>query len=207
LARNSRGGGDVRRAISGMTSLLDPLPDEGQQLVDVVARAYVMTGKWPVWQYVAQQVFGKHGVDAEAALRKPPRTGGRLRRYLWSRQQPKRSRVSRRRFRPTQTGLPVPQPRADSPGNSMSSCDLSVCARRHEPWHGMLSAAAEFCMLQLSRRALARLRPVRPMTPPCRHVRGQPGIFPAFPIFGPVWARPRAAAVPAAEYSAERSSR
>jgi hypothetical protein len=52
-----------------MPSLLDPLPDEGQQLIEIVARAYGWTGTWPVWQYVAQQAFGKHGIDAEAALR------------------------------------------------------------------------------------------------------------------------------------------
>jgi hypothetical protein len=55
-----------------MPSLLDPLPDEGQQLVDLVAKAYSWNGKWPVWQYVAQQAFGKHGIDADAALRNLP---------------------------------------------------------------------------------------------------------------------------------------
>ena len=55
-----------------MPSLLDPLPDEGQQLVDLVAKAYSWTGKWPVWQYVAQQAFGKHGIDADAVLRNLP---------------------------------------------------------------------------------------------------------------------------------------
>lgn len=60
-----------------MTSLLDPLPDEGQQLVDLVAHAYAMTaGKWPVWQWVAQQAFGKYGIDAEAALRSLPQWQG-----------------------------------------------------------------------------------------------------------------------------------
>lgn len=60
-----------------MTSLLDPLPDEGQQLVDLVAHAYAMTaGKWPVWQWVAQQAFGKYGIDAEAALRSLPQWEG-----------------------------------------------------------------------------------------------------------------------------------
>jgi hypothetical protein len=59
-----------------MTSLLDPLPDEGQQLVDLVAHAYAMTGKWPVWQFVAQQAFGKYGIDAEAALRSLPQWQG-----------------------------------------------------------------------------------------------------------------------------------
>jgi hypothetical protein len=59
-----------------MTSLLDPLPDEGQQLVDLVAHAYVMTGKWPVWQFIAHQAFGKHGMDAEAALRSLPQWPG-----------------------------------------------------------------------------------------------------------------------------------
>jgi hypothetical protein len=55
-----------------MPSLLDPLPDEGQQLVNIVAKAYSWTGKWPVWQYVAQQAYGKHGIDAGAALRNLP---------------------------------------------------------------------------------------------------------------------------------------
>lgn len=55
-----------------MLSLVDPLPDEGQILVDLVARTYSWTGAWPVWQYVAQQAFGKHGIDAEAVLRDLP---------------------------------------------------------------------------------------------------------------------------------------
>lgn len=59
-----------------MTSLLDPLPDEGQQLVDLVAHAYAMTGKWPVWQFVTQQAFGKYGMDAEAALHSLPQWQG-----------------------------------------------------------------------------------------------------------------------------------
>lgn len=66
----------ARTTITGMTSLLDPLPDEGQQLVDLVAHAYAMTGKWPVWQFVAQQAFGKYGIDAEAALRSLPQWQG-----------------------------------------------------------------------------------------------------------------------------------
>jgi hypothetical protein len=57
---------------SGMPSLLDPLPDEGQQLVELIAHVYGWTGTWPVWQYIAQQAFGKHGIDAEAALRNLP---------------------------------------------------------------------------------------------------------------------------------------
>ena len=68
--------GAVRPTIIGMPSLLDPLPDEGQQLVDGVAQAYAMTGTWPVWQFVAQHAFGKHGIDAEAALRNLPRWRG-----------------------------------------------------------------------------------------------------------------------------------
>jgi hypothetical protein len=62
--------------ITGMTSLLDPLPDEGQQLVDLVAQAYAMAGRWPVWQYVAQHAHGKYGIDAEAALRNLPQWPG-----------------------------------------------------------------------------------------------------------------------------------
>ena len=56
---------------SGVLSLMDPLPDEGQ-LVDLVAQTYGWTGTWPVWQYVAQQAFGKLGIDAEAVLRDLP---------------------------------------------------------------------------------------------------------------------------------------
>ena len=33
-------------------------------------------GKWPVWQWVAQQAFGKYGIDAEAALRSLPQWQG-----------------------------------------------------------------------------------------------------------------------------------
>lgn len=55
-----------------MPSVLDPLPEEGQQLVDLVAETYSWSGTWPVWQYVAQQAFAKHGIDAEAALRNLP---------------------------------------------------------------------------------------------------------------------------------------
>lgn len=61
---------------SSMPSLLDPLPDEGQQLVDLVAHVYNMTGTWPIWQYVVQQAFGKHGIDAEAARRNLPQWPG-----------------------------------------------------------------------------------------------------------------------------------
>jgi hypothetical protein len=56
-----------------MLSLLDPLPDEGQQLVDLVAYAYRWTGAWPGWQFIVQQMWEKHDVDAEAALRELPR--------------------------------------------------------------------------------------------------------------------------------------
>lgn len=66
----------ARTTITGMTSLLDPLPDDGQQLVDLVAHVYTMTGKWPVWQFVAQQAFGKYGINAEAALRGLPQWQG-----------------------------------------------------------------------------------------------------------------------------------
>ena len=56
-----------------MPSLLDPLPEEGQQLVEFVGRTYAQFGGWPVWQFVAQQMWEKHDVDAEAALRDLPR--------------------------------------------------------------------------------------------------------------------------------------
>lgn len=64
-----------------MPSLLDPLSDEGQQLVNLVAQAYAWVGTWPVWQYVAQQAFEKHGIDAEAALRNLPQWQWRTMRY------------------------------------------------------------------------------------------------------------------------------
>ncbi len=57
---------------SGVLSLVDPLPDESPLLVDLVAQTYGWTGAWPVWQYVAQQAFGKYGIDAEAVLRDLP---------------------------------------------------------------------------------------------------------------------------------------
>jgi hypothetical protein len=55
-----------------MPSLLDPLPDEVQQIVEIVAEAYGWNGKWPVWQFVAQQAYGKFGIDADAALLNQP---------------------------------------------------------------------------------------------------------------------------------------
>jgi hypothetical protein len=55
-----------------MPSVLDPLPEEGQQLVNLVAETYSWSGIWPVWQYVAQQAFAKHGIEAEATMRSLP---------------------------------------------------------------------------------------------------------------------------------------
>jgi hypothetical protein len=55
-----------------MPTLLDPLPDEVQQLVDLVAQAYSQYGDWPIWQFVAQQSFEKYGIDAATALRNQP---------------------------------------------------------------------------------------------------------------------------------------
>jgi len=55
-----------------MSSLLDPLPDETQQIVDLVVQAYGQYGDWPIWQFVAQQALVKHGIDAVAALRNQP---------------------------------------------------------------------------------------------------------------------------------------
>jgi len=66
----------LRVISSGVPSLLDPLPEEGQQLVDVVADAYAMTGRWPVWQYVAQKAFKWRGINAMAALRNLPQWPG-----------------------------------------------------------------------------------------------------------------------------------
>lgn len=59
-----------------MPSLLDPLPDEGQQLVDLVAHVYNMTGTWPVWQFVVQRAYRKHRIDADDALRNLPQWPG-----------------------------------------------------------------------------------------------------------------------------------
>src|SRR5215470_3781925 len=55
-----------------MPSLLDPLPDEVQQIVGIVAEAYSLNGRWPVWQYVYQQAFREHDIDADAALLNQP---------------------------------------------------------------------------------------------------------------------------------------
>lgn len=55
-----------------MFSLLDPLPVEAQQLVDLVATTYASAGDWPVWQYVVQQMWLDHGLDAHATLRGLP---------------------------------------------------------------------------------------------------------------------------------------
>jgi hypothetical protein len=57
---------------SGMPSLLDPLPDETQQIVELVVQAYGQLGDWPIWQFVAQQALVKHGIDAAAAVRNQP---------------------------------------------------------------------------------------------------------------------------------------
>lgn len=55
-----------------MPSLLDPLPDEVQQIVGIVAKAYSLNGRWPAWQYVSQQAFREHDIDADAALLNQP---------------------------------------------------------------------------------------------------------------------------------------
>jgi hypothetical protein len=59
-----------------MPSLLDPLPEEAQQLVEIVAKTYNRNKVWPIWQYVTQQAFKRHGIDAEAALRSLPQWQG-----------------------------------------------------------------------------------------------------------------------------------
>jgi hypothetical protein len=59
-----------------MPGLLDPLSDEGRQLGGLVAHAHAIAGTCPVWRFVAQQAFGKHGIDAEAALRSLPEWRG-----------------------------------------------------------------------------------------------------------------------------------
>ena len=55
-----------------MPSLLDPLPVETQQIVDLVVQAYGQYGDWPIWRFVAQQALVKHGIDAVAAVRNQP---------------------------------------------------------------------------------------------------------------------------------------
>jgi hypothetical protein len=55
-----------------MPSLLDPLPEDVQQVVSLIADTYGWVGDWPIWQFVAQQAFGKYGIDAAAALRNQP---------------------------------------------------------------------------------------------------------------------------------------
>lgn len=62
----------VRVVPSGMPRLLDPLPEEGQLLVNFIVHTYNWTSAWPVWQFVVQQMWEKHDIDAEAALRDLP---------------------------------------------------------------------------------------------------------------------------------------
>jgi hypothetical protein len=58
---------------SGHAQRPGPPARRRQQLVDLVAETYSWSGTWPVWQYVAQQAYVQHGIDAEAAMRNLPR--------------------------------------------------------------------------------------------------------------------------------------
>ena len=53
----------------GMASLLDPLPDDMLYLLRVAADGYAAAGgSWPCWQWVRQQLWIQHGLDAEEIL-------------------------------------------------------------------------------------------------------------------------------------------
>jgi hypothetical protein len=52
-----------------MASLLDPLPDDVLRLLRVAADGYAAAGsRWPCWQWVRQQLWTEHGLDAEEIL-------------------------------------------------------------------------------------------------------------------------------------------
>jgi hypothetical protein len=52
-----------------MASFLDPLPDDLLRLVRVAADGYAAAdGRWPYWQWVRQQLWTGHGLDAEEIL-------------------------------------------------------------------------------------------------------------------------------------------
>lgn len=52
-----------------MPSLLDPLPDNTLSFLRVVADGFAAaSGSWPCWQWVSQQMWTVHGLDAEQIL-------------------------------------------------------------------------------------------------------------------------------------------
>jgi len=56
-----------------MASLLDPLPDDAIRFLRVTADGYAAAGgQWPCWQWVRQELWTRHGLDAEEILRGMP---------------------------------------------------------------------------------------------------------------------------------------
>lgn len=55
-----------------MASLLDPLPDEMLYLLCVVADGYAAGSNWPYWQWVRQELWARHGLDAQETLQGMP---------------------------------------------------------------------------------------------------------------------------------------
>jgi hypothetical protein len=55
--------------------LREPLGPEQQALLRVIARSFIATGDWPVWQYVELTLENEYGLDAEAALASLPDVG------------------------------------------------------------------------------------------------------------------------------------
>jgi hypothetical protein len=52
-----------------MASLLDPLPEDTIRLLRVTADGYAASGgHWPCWQWVRQQLWTQHGLDAQEIL-------------------------------------------------------------------------------------------------------------------------------------------
>jgi hypothetical protein len=52
-----------------VSSLLDPLPDDALRFLRVIADGYAAAGGcWPCWQWVRQQLWNQHGLDAEQIL-------------------------------------------------------------------------------------------------------------------------------------------
>jgi hypothetical protein len=59
--------------MKGMASLLDPLPDDTIRFLRVAADGYAAAqGSWPCWQWVRQQLWTQHQLDAEEILRGIP---------------------------------------------------------------------------------------------------------------------------------------
>lgn len=56
-----------------MASLLDPLPDNALSFLRVTADGFAAAGGcWPYWQWVRQQLWTRHGLDAEQILGSMP---------------------------------------------------------------------------------------------------------------------------------------